>query len=374
MLRVLLLRLIAIFRKQRLERDLDKELQSHLEMLVAENLRLGMPQQEAHRAARLSLGSIENTKEMYRDQRGLPLLETFFQDFRYAVRTLRKSPGFTAVAVLVLALGIGVNSAIFSVVEGVMLRPLPYPEPDRLVSLWEEIAREPPANWKTSGATLGGGAGPKRMNVAPANLADYERQNHVFSEIAGVAVVGKNLTESGSPERIFGEKVNAGYFAVIGAQPAIGRAFTAEEDRAGADRVVIVSHELWQRRFGGDPNLIGHTLLLDGEKFTVIGIMPASFRSPSQFGLRDRLQFWTPAAYPLTLLANHGDHEAGVVARLKSGVAVKQAQAELDSISGQLAQVHPDSNRGVRAVVAPLGDDIVRNVRTSLWILLAAVS
>ena len=211
MLRVLLLRLIAIFRKQRLDRDLDEELQSHLEMLVAENLRRGMPQQEAHRAARLSLGSIENTKEMYRDQRGLPLLETFFQDFRYAVRTLRKSPGFTAVAVLVLALGIGVNSAIFSVVEGVMLRPLPYPEPDRLVSLWEEITREPPANWKTSGATLGGGAGPKRMNVAPANLADYERQNHVFSGIAGVAVVGKNLTESGPAEWIFGEKVNAGY-------------------------------------------------------------------------------------------------------------------------------------------------------------------
>jgi putative ABC transport system permease protein len=267
-----------------------------------------------------------------------------------------------------------VNSAIFSVVEGVMLRPLPYPEPDRLVSLWEEIAREPPDNWHTKGRQLGGDSGPRRMTVAPANLADYERQNHVFSGIAGVAVVGKNLTESGPAEWIFGEKVNAGYFAVIGVQPAIGRAFTAEEDRAGADPVVIVSHELWQRRFGGDPNLIGHTLLLDGEKFTVIGIMPASFRSPSQFGLRDRLQFWTPAAYPLTLLANHGDHEVGVVARLKSGVAVKQAQAELDSISGQLAQVHPDSNRGVRAVIAPLGDDIVRNVRTSLWILLAAVS
>src|SRR5580704_4120099 len=189
-------------------------------------------------------------------------IETFLQDFRYALRTLRKSAGFTVVAVLVLALGIGVNSAIFSVVEGVMLQPLPYPEPGRLVSLWETLTREAPADWHTSGANIGGPAGDKseRMTVAPANLLDYTRQNHVFSGMAGIDKVGKNLTESGPPERIFGEQVTASFFTVLGVQPAQGRAFTPEEDRPGANRVVILSHELWQERFGSDPNLIGSAI------------------------------------------------------------------------------------------------------------------
>jgi putative ABC transport system permease protein len=303
-------------------------------------------------------------------------IETFLQDFRYALRTLRKSAGFTVVAVLVLALGIGVNSAIFSVVEGVMLQPLPYPEPGRLVSLWETLTREAPADWHTSGANIGGPAGDKseRMTVAPANLLDYTRQNHVFSGMAGIDKVGKNLTESGPPERIFGEQVTASFFTVLGVQPSQGRAFTSEEDRPGANRVVILSHDLWQQRFASDPRLIGSTLKLDGEKFTVIGVMPAGFRSPEQFGMTDRLQFFVPAAYPANLLASHGDHEVAVIARLAPGASVRQAQAELDSISGQLAQAHPASNRGIRAVIAPLGEDIVRNVRSSLWILFGAVS
>jgi putative ABC transport system permease protein len=307
----------------------------------------------------------------------MPAIETFLQDFRYALRTLRKSAGFTTVAVLVLALGIGVNRAIFSVVEGVMLRPLPYPQPDRLVSLWEELTREPPANWRTSGGNIGGGpsaAQPNRMTVAPANLQDYARQNHVFSGMAGVDKVGKNLTESGPPERIFGEQVTASFFTVLGVQPAQGRAFTPEEDRPGANRVVILSHELWQERFGSDPNLIGSAIKLDGEKFTVIGVMPPDFRSPGQFGLEYELQFYVPAAYPPDLLARRGDHEVGVIARLAPGVSGRQAQAELDSISSQLAQAHVATNRGIRAVIAPLGEDIVRNLRSSLWILFGAVS
>lgn len=307
----------------------------------------------------------------------MPAIETFLQDFRYALRTLRKSAGFTTVAVLVLALGIGVNSAIFSVVEGVMLQPLPYPQPSRLVSLWETLMREPPANWSTSGANIGGGssaAEPERMTVAPANLLDYVRQNHVFSGMAGVAKVGKNLTESGPPERIFGEEVTASFFPVLGVQPAQGRAFTPEEDRPGANRVVILGDELWRNRFGSDPKVIGSTLKLDGEKFTVIGVMPAGFRSPEEFGMVDKLQFYLPAAYPSDLLANHGDHEVSVIARLAAGVSVRQAQVELDSISGQLARAYPASNRGIRAVIAPLGEDIVRNVRSSLWILFGAVS
>jgi putative ABC transport system permease protein len=307
----------------------------------------------------------------------MPAIETFLQDFRYALRTLRKSTGFTTVAVLVLALGIGVNSAIFSVVEGVMLQPLPYPEPDRLVSLWEDLTREAPAKWNTSGRSIGGAttaSQPHRMTVSPANLLDYTRQNHVFSGMAGVAQVGKNLTESGPPERIFGEKVTASYFPVLGVQPIRGRAFTGDDDRPGADPVVILSHERWQQRFGSDPNLIGSALKLDGEKFTVIGVMPPTFRSPGQFGFPDKLQFYVPAAYPPDLLASHGDHEVGVIARLAPGVSIRRAQAELDSISSQLQQAHPDSNRGIRAVIAPLGEDIVRNVRSSLWVLFGAVS
>ena len=293
-------------------------------------------------------------------------------NLRYAVRLLLKSPGFALVAILTLALGIGVNSAIFSVVDAVMLQPLPYPEPDRLVSLWEENVGQGPNNSNTSGQNLGGG-GHARMTVAAANLMDYRAQQKSFVSLAGFAVNGMNLTESGPPDRITGEQVTANYFATLGVFPAQGRAFLPEEDRPGANHVAIVSDELWHSRFGGDPHFLGSTITLDNQKYTVVGIMPAGFQSPSQFNSTAQMMFYVPAAYPADMLAHHADHEINVLGRLKPGVTIESARAELDAISAGLAQRYPDDCKNVKTGSDTLSRDISGRVRTSLFILLGAV-
>lgn len=294
-------------------------------------------------------------------------------DLRYALRLLAKSPAFALVAIFTLALGIGVNSGIFTVVDAVMLRPLPYPEPDRLVSLWETTLKERPSNFSSSGSNLGGGSSPTRTTVAAANLVDYRKDNHAFTGMAGFDIAGMNLTGNGPPERLFGERVTYEYFPVLGVQPSQGRAFLAEEDRPGNHRVVIISHELWQRRFGSDPNLIGNFVTLDDEKYRVIGIMQPGFESPSQFGSTTTLSFFVPAAYPPDQLGKHGNHDINVLARLRPGATLKQAQAELDAVSNRLAQAYPETNSNVKTGAAPLADDIARNVRTSILVLLGAV-
>ncbi len=294
-------------------------------------------------------------------------------NLRYAIRLLLKSPGFSLVAILTLALGIGVNSAIFSIVDAVMLRPLPYPESDKLVSLWEQKVREGPNNTNTSGQSIGGRSSADRMTVAPANLADYQKQRDSFTGLAGTEVTGMNLTEAGSPERLWGERVTANYFQVLGVSPSQGRAFLPEEDRPGAEREAILSDELWRSRFGADPYLLGSAITLDGEKYTVVGLMPPGFQSPSQFNMTDRLAFFVPAAYPAVLLSQRGDHEINVIGRLKPGVTVASAQAEFDAISAHLAQQYPPTNKFMSTGMAPLSTDISRNARTSLAVLLGAV-
>lgn len=293
-------------------------------------------------------------------------------NLRYAVRLLLKSPGFAAVAILTLALGIGVNSAIFSILDAVMLQPLPYPDPDRLVSIWEENVGEGPNNSNTSGQNLGGG-GHARITVAAANLMDYRAQQKSFVSLAGFAVNGMNLTESGPPDRITGEQVTANYFATLGVSPAQGRVFLPEEDRAGANRVAIASDELWHSRFGGDPHFLGSTITLDNQKYTVIGIMPAGFQSPNQFNSTARMMFYVPAAYPADLLAHHGDHEINVLGRLRPGITIEAARAELDAISASLAQRYPGECKNVKTGSDFLSRDISGKVRTSLFILLGAV-
>jgi putative ABC transport system permease protein len=294
-------------------------------------------------------------------------------NFRYAVRLLLKSPGFALVAILTLALGIGVNSAIFSIVDAVMLQPLPYPEPDRLVSLWEEKIGEGPNSANTSGQFLGSGTGRPRWTVAAANLMDYRTQKNSFVSLAGFAVTGMNITESGPPDRLSGEQVTANYFSTLGVAPAHGRAFLPEEDRPGANKVVIASDELWRSRFGGDPHFLGSSITLDKEKYTVVGIMPPNFRSPSQFNMTIPLLYYIPAAYPADLLAHHGDHGINVLGRLKPGVSLAAARAELDAISQNLAQRYPNVCKNLKTGTDLLANDISGGVRTSLFILLGAV-
>jgi putative ABC transport system permease protein len=294
-------------------------------------------------------------------------------NFRYAVRLLLKSPGFALVAILTLALGIGVNSAIFSVVDAVMLQPLPYPEPDRLVSLWEEKIGEGPQSANTSGQFLGSGAGRPRWTVSAANLMDYRTQKNSFVSLAGFAVTGMNITESGPPDRLSGEQVTANYFSTLGVSPAHGRAFLPEEDRPGANKVIIASDELWHSRFGGDPHFLGSSVTLDNEKYTVVGILPPGFRSPSQFNMAIPLLYYIPAAYPADLLGKHGDHGINVLGRLKPGVSLAAARAELDAISQSLAQRYPVFCKNLKTGSDLLANDISGGVRTSLFILLGAV-
>ncbi len=278
-------------------------------------------------------------------------------NIRYALRLLRKSPGFTAVAVATLALGIGANTAVFSVVDAVMLRPLPYVAPDRLVSLWEINEQRPGS----------------RSTVAPANLVDYVRDTQSFEGLAGVDAISKSLTKAGAPEQLAGEAVTWNYMSVLGVQPALGRPFRPEEDRPGREHVVILSDALWRSRFAADRLIVGRSITLNGEPYDVVGVMPPAFQPVTQIGSTTAVAFFVPAAYPDELLNNHGDHEIRVVGRLKPGVAVQQGQADLLTVSTRLEERFPQTNTGVRARIAPLNDDIVRNVRTSLLVLLGAV-
>jgi putative ABC transport system permease protein len=292
-------------------------------------------------------------------------------NLRYAVRLLLKSPGFALVAILTLALGIGVNSSIFSLIDAVMLRPLPYPEPDRLVSLWEEPVGDGPQNSNTSGQTLASG-GKRQMVVSPANLMDYQK-SHSFLSLAGCAVVGMNLTESGPPDRLFGEQVTANYFPTLGVSPAQGRGFLPSEDQPGSNHVLIATDQFWRSRFGADPHFLGSSVTLDNEKYTVVGILPAGFQSPRQFGMSIPLLYYVPAAYTPAQLAAHETHFINVIGRLKAGVTLAAARAELDGISQSLAQSYPKACKNVKTGTDSLAMDISHGIRTSLFVLLGAV-
>jgi putative ABC transport system permease protein len=276
----------------------------------------------------------------------------FWQDLRYALRMLVKNPGFTAVAVVALALGIGANTAIFSVVNTVLLRPLPYKDPERLVMVFEDSSRH----------------GFPRDNPTAANYIDWRDQNHVFENIAAIAGGNFNLTGVGDPERITGYRVSASLFPLLGVAPQVGRWFTPDEDRAGANPVVIMSHRLWQRRFGGDPNIVGKPLTLNGRSVTLVGIMPADFRFHTQDD-----ELWAPIAFSQEDQANRGTHYLDVMARLKPGVTLGQAQAEMSTIAARLQQQYPETNTDVGSEVVPLHEHLVGNIRPALLIFLGAV-
>jgi hypothetical protein len=262
----------GLFHKQRKDRELDDEIESHLQMHVEDNVRLGMTPEEARREAMIKLGGIESMKESYRDQRGLPVLETLWQDIRYGARMLRKNPGFTAVAVLTLALGIGANTAIFSVVNAVLLRPLPYPEPRQLVQLRME--------WSGSPST----------EIGSATFVEAKAQAQSLARIAAYTGGEMTLTGAGSADRVETGAVTAEFFPLLGVQPALGRNFTREEDTPNGPKAAILGQGLWQSRFGGDADVLGRTITLNEQSYTVVGILPARFQYPEPF------QLWTPLA------------------------------------------------------------------------------
>ena len=279
-------------------------------------------------------------------------METFLQDLRYGARSLVRQPAFSLVAIVVIALGIGANTAIFSVVNTVLLRPLPYPNPDELVMVWETAPKfSNPYN-----------------DVAPANFIDWREQNNVFAEIAAFTGQSVSLTGRGEPERLEGQRVSASLFPLLGVAPALGRAFTEQEDQYDDQRVIVLSHGLWQRRFGGDSDIIGQTLTLNFRPCVVVGVMPPEFQFPG----RDQ-EFWLPMSFGPEEAAGRGDHYLNSVARLKPGVTRQQAQSEMNVIASQLELQYPKTNTEVGVVLIPLHEQFVGGMRKPLFILLGVV-
>lgn len=351
------------------EHEIVEELSQHLEDQYEQNLRGSTTEAEAYRAVLLSLDEskllgpelkrVERRVEQEPVALGVERKNHMFgdlgQDLRYGLRMLMRSPSFTTIAVLALALGIGANSAIFSVVNTVLLRPLPYKNPDALMMLWEEATH----------------LGFPQNTPSPAEFGDWRDQNTVFEGMAAMAQNNFNLTGAGEPERFDGRRVSANLFALLGVEPQLGRAFRPEEDQPGT-RVVVLGYGMWQRRFGGDASIIGRALTLNGESYTVIGVMPRSFQGiPSFDNWKDQL--WVPIAFSPEEATQRGNHFLEVIARLKPGVTQQKAQAEMDTIAARLAQLYPQDNLRIGVIVKPLHEQLVGNIKAALIVLLGAV-
>ena len=353
------------------ERELEiiEELSQHLEEEYDRALSHGASEEEARAEALAnleihpSLGSeLENAAG--RAPRKPPLLgkrpgSSFFadvlQDVRYGLRMLAKNPGFTCIAVLALALGIGANTAIFSVVDAILLKPLPYKNPDQLVVIWENATH----------------LGFPKNTPSPANFLDWRQQSSVFAGMAAFAERSFNLTGVGEPERLDGRRVSANLFDLLGVKALIGRTFVPDEDKPGT-KVAIINESLWKRRFGSDPAVIGRALTLNGESYTVVGVVPRSVRLPAFGNWRD--QVWVPLAFSSEEAANRGDHFLEVIARMKPGVTVQMARTEMQTIAARPAQEYPKFNLRIGSVVNPLSEEIVGDMKPALLILLGAVA
>lgn len=335
-----------------LDRELDEELQFHFDRQVQANLNAGMTMEQARRSAALLIGNPESVREASRDGRSGALVRQLGRDMSYGVRLLKKAPGFSAAAITIIALGVGAATAIFSVVYGVALEPLPYREPGRLVNIWT-LSTKLPGHF-------------------PVNGADHRawlEQNHVFEDIALVRNLANfNLVGSGEPERLLAARISANLFSVLGVAPVIGRGFSEDEDEIGRDRVVILSDGFWRQRFGADPSIVGRDINLNGAPHTVVGVMSQDFQYPGR-----QFQIWTPLTInPDELTRKQPGNNALAVARLKPGVTVADAQAEMSTIAARLAGFNEITTlTGV--VVVPTHADLLANVQSALYVMFGAV-
>ena len=337
--------------KDRVEKNLDDEIRSYLELLVETKIEAGSDPAEARRAALIEVGGVEQVKERVREVRMGHALSTLWQDVRYGLRMLAKYPGFTCVVVLTLALGIGANAALFSVVNGVLLNPLPYPQPEQLVTLHQSKP-----NFETGA-------------IPYPNFLDWQKENRTFSAMAVSRPFGANLLGAGEAEQVNGRRVSANIFSVLGVDPELGRNFMPGEDERGAAPVALISAGLWQRKFGGAPDVLGRSLTLDDRSYTIVGVLPASFNFYGGAEVYVPMGQWgTPALQNRS--AGLGLHGIG---RLKPGVTLAQAQADLDGVMRRLAEAYPEANRGNGAALIPLKERMVGDVGPVLWMLLGAV-
>ena len=283
--------------------------------LTEEKMREGMSEPDARRAAMMEVGGVEQVKEEVRAGRAGSGLESLIMDVRYGMRSLLKKPGFTITAVVALALGIGANTAIFSVINGVLLRSLSYADPESIVMLWEHDRSDDD----------------KRNVVSPANFQDWQKQSTSFERMAAAWDTRVNFTGGGEPEEFQAQRVTAAFFPVLGVQPAVGRFFADEEDRPGGEPVVILSHRVWQSRFGGDPSVVGRQTTISGRQHTVVGVMPHDF-----YFLNSQVHAWLPLAIDPAIDYRTSGRFLRCVGRLKAGATIEQAQAELSGIAKQL--------------------------------------
>ena len=348
-------RLLFYIRRDRFDRELEEEMRFHLEMKAEENLAAGISPEEARYAAQRQFGNQTLLREASRDMWGFRSIETLFQDLRFGIRMFLKSPGLTAVLIGAIALGIGFNSALFSVVNTLLLSPLPFPDADRLTIAWTRSA-------KISNTRLG---------VTADEFAEWRKQTQSFAGIAAHAGWLFNLSGTDEPERIQAGRVSTNFFSVFGIKPALGRDFLPEEDELKGGRVVILSQSVWRRRFNADPSLIGRTITLNDLPYTVVGILPPEFRFPRIYEEDFGPEIWTPVQ--VESLPDRGAPFLTVFARLKSGVALETAQAELNSIARRMESAYPQTLSGKSAHLVPLQEQVVGKVRLSLLVLFGAV-
>jgi predicted permease len=339
-------RLGMLLRSERFDRDLQDEMRLHLELRQQEHMGEGLSREDAHAAARRKFGNVTLLGEVSGDAWGWRWLEHFALDLRFGARTLLRTPGFTAIAVIALALGIGANTAIFSVVNAVLLRPLAYQDPGRLVTV------------------LHYGNSP----VAVANYIDWRDQSRSFETMAAAEYWSPNLTGSDPPEHLTGLEVTQNLLPMLGIKPLLGRLFVTGEDQKGAEHEVILSHRLWQRRFSGDPNVLEKTIILNGEAYSVVGVMPPEFKFAPFWATH--AESWVPLAFG-DRVHNRGGNSLRIFARLKPGVTLAQARAEMATITARLEKQYPGTNREV--VVTPLKENVAGKVEAPLLLLLGAV-
>jgi putative ABC transport system permease protein len=361
-LAVFMSRVAALLTGRRLDDDFDREIEAHLAMLVEEHECRGLTHDEALRAARLEFGGPMQTKEERRERRSFPGVANTWQDLRYAARTLRRNPAFAAVVVLTLAIGIGAVTAMFTVVRAVLLRPLPYADPERLIEISEV---SPLKGWT-------------HTVVAPANLADWRARNSVFTDIAayigaddlGASQYQAFLSSSGDVQPLKGLGTTGNLFDVLGVRPILGRTFTWEETFEGNDRVLVLAYGTWQRLFNADPGVVGRTVTLSGRSMTVIGVMPSGFFFPNRTA-----QFWTPVGVkPEVFVKMRRAHWMNTVARLRPGVSLSQAREQMTAIAATLERTYPDTNTKMGVRLEPLHGIMAADARPTILMLFGAVA
>ncbi len=337
-------------RREQMERDLAAEVDSYVDLCTQRKLKDGLSETEARRAALVELGGAEQVKEQVREVRLGYWLETLLKDLRFGLRSLGKSPGFTAIALLTLALGIGANTAIFSIIHAVILRPLPYPEPARLVKIW-------PAK--------------PGVSTSKADYLEIKRGARSFDDIAAYSNWGFTLTGTGEPAKLEGARTTANLFSLLGVEAAVGRTFASDEDQPGKSDVVVLSHGLWQSRFGSDGRIVGQTIAIDGRNLTVVGVMPKGFNFPEGI-TRD---LWIPATLDPSAVEDFGSGYLTLMGRLRAGVTTEQARSEIVAITSGIREQRPNipDDYGTQAQVNSLQGESVAGIRPTLFILLGTV-